>query len=119
MSKSYAFFVNQLSIISISSNVQDALTYPKKTKVMNEKIEALLRNNTWELCTLSKRKKIVGCRWMFTVKIKADASIDRFKKILIAKGDTQKYEVDYHKTFAPHAKINIICILISLAVNRD
>ena len=82
-------------------------------------MEALQKNDTWELVPLPKGKKAIGCRWVYTVKLKADGSIDKYKAKLVAKGYTQKYRVDYEETFAPVAKINTICILISITANRD
>ena len=87
--------------------------------MMNEKMEALQRNNIWEICPLPKGKKIVGSRWVFIIKLKADGSIDRYKARLVAKEYTHKYGVDYQEMFALVEKINTICILISLIVNRD
>ncbi|KAH9696165.1 retrovirus-related pol polyprotein from transposon RE1 [Citrus sinensis] len=117
--ESYALTINQLSTISIPSSVQDALEDPKWTKAMNEEMEALQKNATWELVSLPKGRKTIGCRWVFTVKLRADGSIDRYKARLVAKGYTQRYGIDYQDTFAPVAKINTIRIIISIAANRD
>ena len=108
MSESYAYTVNQLSTVSIPKNVQEALNDPDWKKAMNEEMEALQRNSTWELVPLPEGKKTVRCRWIFTVKLNPDGSINRYKARLVAKGYTQKYEIDYEDTFAPVAKMNTI-----------
>ncbi|PRQ26842.1 putative RNA-directed DNA polymerase [Rosa chinensis] len=100
-------------------SVQDALADPKWTQAMNEELEALQKNLTWDVVTMPVGKKTVGCRWVFTVKLKADGSIDRYKARLVAKGYTQRYGIDYEETFAPVAMINTVRILISLAATKD
>lgn len=63
-------------------------------------MEALIKNNTWTLVTLPKRKKTVKCRWVFSIKHKANGSIKWYKQRLIAKGYTQTYGVDYQDIFS-------------------
>ncbi|BBH02385.1 hypothetical protein Prudu_012927 [Prunus dulcis] len=105
--------------LSQSTRDEDALSNPKWVDVMHVEMEALNKNATWELVPLPKGKKAVGCRWVFTLKHKADGSIDRYKARLIAKGYTQTYRVDYTETFAPVAKLNTVRVLLSLAANHD
>ena len=64
-------------------------------------------------------KNPVGCKWIFTIKHKADGSIERFKARLFAKGFTQAYSINYQEIFAPVAKLNTIRILFSLVMNHD
>ena len=119
LSKESMAFVNQLSIVSIPNNVQEALKDPRRRETMNEEMKALQKNSTWKVVDLPEGKIPVGCRWVFTIKYKVDGTIKRCKARLVAKGYTQTYGIDYMEIFAPVAKINIVRILLSLAVNLD
>lgn len=62
---------------------------------MREEMDALEKNRTWEIVDKPKEKNLVGCKWVFTLKIKVDGSLERYKARLAAKGYTQTYGVDY------------------------
>ncbi|KAL6318435.1 hypothetical protein AAG906_041201 [Vitis piasezkii] len=111
--------VHKLSADGVPDTVSEAMNNPKWIQAIEEEMKALQKNDTWALVPLPEGKKTVGCRWVFSVKHKADGSVERYKARLVAKGYTQTYGVDYQETFSPVAKLNTMRVLISLAANLD
>lgn len=112
-------FVCQLSSDHIPTKIQEALKDPKWVQEIKEEMEALQGKETWNLVSLPRNKKIVGCKWVFSIKHKADGSIERYMTRLVAKGYTQTYGIDYQETFSPVAKLKTVKVLLSLAANLD
>ncbi|XP_049934544.1 retrovirus-related Pol polyprotein from transposon RE1 isoform X1 [Nymphaea colorata] len=115
----YRQFVKGLSAIALPQNPMDALSDPKWAAAMQEEMDALQSRGTWTLVTPSVDAAIVGCRWVFTIKYRADGSIDRYKARLVAKGYTQTYGVDYYDTFSPVARHASLRILLAVAVSKN
>ena len=76
LSKPLKTFTQTLSSCHIPSSVEEVLSDPEWAQAMQEELEALKKNNTWKLVPLPEGKKIVGCKWVFSIKYKADGSID-------------------------------------------
>ncbi|XP_076899988.1 protein ARABIDILLO 2-like [Bidens hawaiensis] len=99
----------------IPKNVTTALAHPGWRQAIEEELGALRSNHTWDLVTLPVGKRIVGCRWVFTVNLHPDGSLHRLKARLVAKGYSQAYGIDYEETFSPVAKMPSVRICIALA----
>jgi histone deacetylase 1/2 len=100
------------------TTLRDAFQDPNWVSAMNTEHQALLHNRTWHLVPPPKGKNIIGCKWVYKVKRKADGSIDRYKARLVAKGFKQRYGIDYEETFSPVVKAATIRLILSVAVTK-
>ena len=83
---------------------------------MNEKLDALHKNHTWDMVDLPPGQSVVGCRWVYKIKIKANGFVERYKACLVTKGFTQEYDIDYKETFAHVAHLIFVRCLITIVV---
>ncbi|GKC25959.1 ribonuclease H-like domain-containing protein, partial [Tanacetum coccineum] len=113
--------VNICFAVSLNKSVEptylvEALFDPNWVEAMNNKIEALNRNNTWTVCDLPIGRKPIGSKWIWKIKYKASGDIERYKARLVAKGFSQKEGFDYDETFNPVVKMVTVRCLISIVV---
>ncbi|KAJ4790458.1 reverse transcriptase [Rhynchospora pubera] len=81
-------------------------------------MNAIVKNDTWELATLPKDHKPIGVKWVYKKKLNAQGEVERYKTRLVVKGYKQKAGIDYEEVFAPVARMETICLLISLAAQN-
>ncbi|GKC06151.1 putative RNA-directed DNA polymerase [Tanacetum coccineum] len=89
-----------------------------KVKAMNNEMEALNRNHTWDITDLPKGRNPIRCKWIYKIKYKANGEIKRYKVRLVAKGYSQREGIDYDETFSLVVKMSTIKCLISVAVKN-
>ncbi|RVW81598.1 Retrovirus-related Pol polyprotein from transposon RE1 [Vitis vinifera] len=119
LSSSSNVLVASIDSISVPKTVTEALNHPGWKNAMLEEIYALEDNHTWQLVNLPQGKKVVGCKWVFAVKVHPDGSVARLKARLVARGYAQTYGVDYFDTFSPVAKLNSVRLFISIAASQQ
>ncbi|KAL0406637.1 UNVERIFIED_CONTAM: Retrovirus-related Pol polyprotein from transposon RE1 [Sesamum latifolium] len=107
--------------LAVLSTVQEPRCYTEAKgnidweHAMRQELEALEKNNTWEIVPLLEDKKAIGSKWVFKVKLKPDGSVDRYKARLVAKGYNQVEGVDYIDRFSPVAKAITMRIFLDVA----
>ena len=85
---------------------------------MKEELDALTKNHTWDLVTLPPGQFVVGCKWIYKIKIRSDGSIECYKARLVAKVFTQEYGINYEETFTLVACISFVRALLAVVAAR-
>jgi hypothetical protein len=98
---------------------EEAVKSEKWKQAMNQEMQAIERNDTWELTVLPSGSKTIGVKWVFKTKVNENREVDKYKARLVAKGYCQQYGIDYAEVFAPVACLDTIRIVISLAAQHN
>eukprot|EP00253_Pinus_taeda_P022296 PITA_22296 len=97
---------------------EDAIKDKKWIEAMDEEMNAIERNKTWDLVDLPKGKKVIGVKWVYKTKCNAEGKIERHKERLVVKGYKQQYGRDYEETFAPVARMETVRAVSSIAAKN-
>lgn len=87
-------------------------------RAIEEELQSLKTNKTWDLVELPKGRQTVTNKWVFRLKKNADGSI-RHKARLVARGFSQQSGTDFNETFAPVVRYDTIRTLLSVASQRQ
>jgi uncharacterized protein (DUF1919 family) len=73
-------------------NDSDPMTFEEAVKseklryIMDQEMQAIERNDTWELTMLPSGEKTIGVKWVFKTKFNENGEVDKYKARLVAKG---------------------------------
>ena len=85
---------------------------------MKEELIMIEKNETWQLVDRPRHRKVIEVKWIFKIKLNVDGNINKNKARLVVKGSSQEPSIDYHDTFSPVSRMNIIKLLLMLAAQR-
>lgn len=109
----YSSFSAEIDAINVPKNHKEAVPHLKRA--MDDEIQALEGNETWEMISPPSNVSIIGSKWFCSVELRSDGTIDRYKVRLVAQGYKQEQGIDYEETYAPVAKMTIVRVLIALS----
>ncbi|KAG8481484.1 hypothetical protein CXB51_026330 [Gossypium anomalum] len=105
------------------SNYSEAISCEDSEKwmfAMQEEMESLHKNKTWDLVKLPKGKKTVRCKWVFKKKEGTPGVEEpKYKARLVAKGYSQVPRVDFTDVFSPVVKHSSIRALLGIMAMHD
>ena len=86
---------------------------------MEDEMKSMKTNGVWNLETITKGAKTVGCKWVYKTKHDSKGNIEMFKARLVAKGFTQREGIDYNEIFSPVSCKDFFRIIIALVAHYD
>jgi hypothetical protein len=85
---------------------------------MNDELDQIEKNNTWEMVPRPEGKNIIGSKWIFKKKMNEKGQVLWNKEILVSKGYAQIEGLNFDETFAPVARLEAIRIFLSYACHK-
>ncbi|GJY85228.1 ribonuclease H-like domain-containing protein [Tanacetum coccineum] len=112
-------FITQLNNNFEPKSFSEASKFPYWIDAMNQEMNVLLRNGTWDIVDLPKDRKVIGSKWIYKIKYQSNGEIDRFKARLVAHGFSQKECIYYEETFSLVVKMMTVRCLLNIDVSQS
>ena len=93
-------------------------TKQKWEQGMEEEMDSLVKNQTWDLVKLPAGKRALQNKWVYRLK-EEDGGKKRYKARLVVKGFAQKKGIDFDEIFSPVVKMTSIRTILSLVAVED
>jgi hypothetical protein len=87
-------------------------------KAVDEELDQIEKNDTWELVPRPKDKNVIDTKWVYRNKLNEDGHVTRNKAILVCKGYAQVEGIKFEKTFSPVPIMEAIRLLIAYACSK-
>ena len=84
------------SYVADPTHFEEAIKEEKWINAMDEEIDAIEKNDTWELMSLPQGKEVIGVKWIYKTKLNANGDVKKHKSRLVEKGYSQQPRVDYN-----------------------
>ncbi|KAF3676861.1 Fatty acid amide hydrolase [Capsicum annuum] len=76
-------FSSTFSTISVPTCYSQASEHECWQKAMEEELLALKENDTWDIVSCPSNIHPIGCKWVYSIKLHSDGTLDRYKSRLV------------------------------------
>lgn len=111
--------MSQVLSVQEPSTLEEAQKDPKWVEAMQIEYDSIMKNRTWSLVDRPLKRKVIGTKWIYKLKYKADGTMEKYKARLVVKGFAQVEGFDFQETFAPTAKMTTIRLVLALAAHEQ
>jgi hypothetical protein len=101
------------------TNFEEASQEEDWIRAMNEELDQIEKNNTWELVPRPENKNVIGSKWVFKNKMNEKGQVIRNKYRLVYKGYAQVEGQDFDETFAPVARLEAIRMFLAYSYHKN
>ena len=91
----------------------------KWMQAMEEEIQSLKENHTYDLVRLPEGRRALKNKWVFKFKTKENNQNPKYKAKIVVKGCNQKKGIDFEEIFSPMVKMTSIRAILGLAAKLD
>lgn len=108
----------------VEFNSSDPTTFEEAGKIfkwreaMNDEIDSIIKNQTWELTELPEGAKCIGVKWIYKTKLNEHGEVNKYKARLVAKGYSQEHGIDYTEVYAPVSRMDTVRTILAMASQK-
>lgn len=106
----------------VPKSYSDLTNHPQQKlwkAAVQEEIESLVKNQTWDVCECPKGIKALTSKWVFKLKPESEGKEVKYKARLVARGFLQQYGRDFDETYAPVAKLSTVRTVLAVANEKS
>jgi len=86
---------------------------------MNEELDQIEKNDTWELVPRPKNKNMIGTKWVFRNKLNEYGQVTTNKARLVCKGYAQIRGINFEETCSPVARMEAIRLILAYECSKN
>jgi hypothetical protein len=87
-------------------------------KAMNDELDQIEKNNTWEMVQRLEGKNVIGSKWIFKNKLNEKGQVIRNKARLVCKGYAQIEGLNFGETFVLVERLESIRMFLAYACHK-
>jgi hypothetical protein len=86
---------------------------------MDEELDQIEKNDTWELVPKPKNKNVIDKKWVFKNKLNEDGHVTKNKARLLCRGYTHVERIDFEDIFSPISIMEEIRMFLAYACSKN